>query len=209
MNFSTTPPYRPTMIRHRSKYADNSSRTSSESLDSDNGVKPTRSPNSTDVTRRSATGAAGGAAAGATRQATSGNGVPHSSQNLPRSEGVPHDEQARAPITAPHSGQNFAPARTDAPQAEHSPCTCRIPSILVDAVPPEGSTQTLPENSARQASPADLMPRCGLAWEWSSRQASTSPSLPADVALPGERCGFTWALPGRRLAGQQQVRAVR
>src|SRR6188472_3026000 len=124
MNFSTTPPYRPTMIRHRSKYADNSSRTSSESLDSDNGVKPTRSPNSTDVTRRSATGEA---STGRPAGASPANGVPHSAQNLPPSHGLPQVEQARNATPTPHDGQNFAPRRIVAPQAEHSPFTCRIP----------------------------------------------------------------------------------
>ena len=58
MNFSTSPPYRPITVRATPKYADSNSRTSSGSRDSDNGVKPTTSQNSTEQTRRSATGLA-------------------------------------------------------------------------------------------------------------------------------------------------------
>ena len=65
MNFSTTPPYRPTTIRATSKYRDSSSRTASGSRDSDNGVNPTRSQNKTEHTRRSATGLSPEAAAAA------------------------------------------------------------------------------------------------------------------------------------------------
>src|SRR5439155_9465237 len=56
MNFSTTPPYRPITVRATSKYRDSSSRTASGSRDSDSGVNPTTSQNSTEHTRRSATG---------------------------------------------------------------------------------------------------------------------------------------------------------
>ena len=60
MNFSTTPPYRLTTVRATAKYSDSSSRTASGSRDSDSGVKPTTSQNSTEHTRRSATGSAFG-----------------------------------------------------------------------------------------------------------------------------------------------------
>jgi hypothetical protein len=56
MNFSTTPPYRPTTVRATPKYSDSSSRTASGSRPSANGVKPATSQNSTEHTRRSATG---------------------------------------------------------------------------------------------------------------------------------------------------------
>jgi hypothetical protein len=55
--FSTTPPYRPATVRANAKYCDSSSRMASGSRASDNGVKPTTSQNSTEHTRRSATGA--------------------------------------------------------------------------------------------------------------------------------------------------------
>ena len=58
MNFSTTPPYRPTTVRATAKYSDSNSRTASGSRDSDNGVNPTTSQNNTEHTRRSATGPA-------------------------------------------------------------------------------------------------------------------------------------------------------
>ena len=57
MNFSTTPPYRPITVRATAKYCDSSSRTASGSRASDSGVNPTTSQNSTEHTRRSATGA--------------------------------------------------------------------------------------------------------------------------------------------------------
>ena len=57
MNFSTTPPYRPITVRATPKYCESSSRAASGSRDSDNRVNPTRSQNSTEHTRRSATGA--------------------------------------------------------------------------------------------------------------------------------------------------------
>jgi hypothetical protein len=63
MNFSTTPPYRPITVRATAKYSDSNSRTTSGSRDSDNCVNPTTSQNSTEHTRRSATGARPGPAA--------------------------------------------------------------------------------------------------------------------------------------------------
>ena len=56
MNFSTTPPYRVITVRATLKYCDSSSRTASGSRASDSGVNPTTSQNSTEHTRRSATG---------------------------------------------------------------------------------------------------------------------------------------------------------
>ena len=59
MNFSTVPPYRPMTSRGDLEVAGQSvSRTSSASRSSANGVKPTRSANRTDTSRRSAMGAA-------------------------------------------------------------------------------------------------------------------------------------------------------
>ena len=132
MNFSTTPPYRPITTRHCAKYVESSSRTSSASLLSDSGVKPTRSPNSTEVTRRSATGRSlpgpegafgeapsssapqlaaepaplgRGAAGGA---GTGRDGVPHSRQNLaPGGSGSAHAAQL---LTRPPLGRYRRPA---------------------------------------------------------------------------------------------------
>ena len=70
MNFSTTPPYRPITVRAASKYRDSSSRTASGSRASDNGVNPATSQNSTEHTRRSATGPAAAAAPGGADTAT-------------------------------------------------------------------------------------------------------------------------------------------
>ena len=70
MNFSTTPPYRPITVRAVSKYRDSSSRTASGSRASDNGVNPATSQNSTEHTRRSATGPAAAAAPGGDDTAT-------------------------------------------------------------------------------------------------------------------------------------------
>ena len=64
MNFSTTPPYRPITVRATAEVRDSSSRTASGSRDSDSGVNPTRSQNSTEHTRRSATGPLAAAADG-------------------------------------------------------------------------------------------------------------------------------------------------
>ena len=57
MNFSTVPPYSSIRRRQMSKYRERSSRTSSASRDSESGVNPTRSANSTETRRRSAAGA--------------------------------------------------------------------------------------------------------------------------------------------------------
>src|SRR3954447_11722483 len=103
-------------VRAVAKYRDSSSRTSSGSRDSDNVVNPTRSPNRTEVTRRSATraetslwrpfGGIGGTTA-------PGAGVPHSMQNLPVTA-APQPTQDAA-CGAPHSGQNFAVSGALAP----------------------------------------------------------------------------------------------
>jgi hypothetical protein len=58
------PPYRSITVRAITKYSLSSSRTASGSRDSDSGVNPTRSQNSTEHTRRSATGLAGAEAPG-------------------------------------------------------------------------------------------------------------------------------------------------
>ena len=65
MNFSTVPPYRPITVRATAKYCDSNSRTASGSRDSDSGVNPTTSQNSTEHTRRSATGPANSGSRGA------------------------------------------------------------------------------------------------------------------------------------------------
>jgi hypothetical protein len=65
MNFSTTPPYRPITVRASPKYSDSSSRTDSGSRASDSGVNPTKSQNSTEHTRRSATSSPATTACGA------------------------------------------------------------------------------------------------------------------------------------------------
>src|SRR4051794_34435411 len=99
-----------------SKYRDSSSRTSSASRDSDSGVKPTRSQNRTEHTRRSVTSAGERTASeetglsaplrAAAGLGTAANGVPHSPQNFcPASTAAPHDGQLAA-RPAPHSRQN-------------------------------------------------------------------------------------------------------
>src|SRR5689334_3209225 len=101
------------IIRAWSKYRESNSRTASGSRDSDSGVNPTRSQNSTEHTRRSATGRLAAAdAAGAPPSA-----VPHSLQNLPLTGLAPHAGQAVARL-APHSLQNL-PLTGLAPHAEH------------------------------------------------------------------------------------------
>src|ERR671930_1114507 len=94
-----------------SKYRESSSRTPSASRDSEIVVKPTRSANRTETSRRSATGAigAGGSPAGATSTASRASGEPHSPQNLAPGEfATPQDGQATA-SGLPHSAQNFRP----------------------------------------------------------------------------------------------------
>src|SRR5258706_3310755 len=108
-------------VRQVSKYFERSSRTSSESRDSDSVVKPTRSANSTDTRRRSAVGASTdeGASLGAADCAATGRsvtGVPHSPQKRsPAASGDPQLAHARA-IGAPHWTQNFLPAAFSVPQ---------------------------------------------------------------------------------------------
>ena len=125
MNFSITPPYRATTTRHCWKYTESNSRTSSESLLSDNGVNPTRSPNNTEVTRRSATGATdstvnGTSATTSDTTCAASNAAPHSGQNLPDPADTPHDRHTRGATRRPHSGQNFAPMGTSAAQCEQA-----------------------------------------------------------------------------------------
>src|SRR5439155_16653461 len=80
-------------------------------------VKPTRSTNRTETTRRSAAdGASRKVASRATGAPLSLSDAPHSRQNLrPRSLGVPHASQG-ALSTPPHSPQNFAAVSLAAPQ---------------------------------------------------------------------------------------------
>jgi len=112
MNFSTTPPYRPITVRATAKYSDSSSRTASGSRASDNGVNPTTSQNSTEHTRRSATGPSPGARTAPAPAAAPGPAgaapiaaCPHAWQNfLPGVIGAPHDGQP--PTGAPQSPQN-------------------------------------------------------------------------------------------------------
>src|SRR4051794_17008158 len=93
-------------VRAAAKYRDSSSRTSSGSRDSDSVVNPTRSPNSTEVTRRSAT--RGGALFwwGIGAAMTPGADVPHSAQNFPVTAAPQFTQEVAC--AAPHSGQNFA-----------------------------------------------------------------------------------------------------
>jgi hypothetical protein len=104
MNFSTVPPYRPMIVPATSKYSDSSSRTASGSRDSASGVNPTRSQNSTEHTRRSATGPPAAVTAPARTPAV-GNADPQAWQKRPPgTAGSPHDGH---PSTgAPHSTQN-------------------------------------------------------------------------------------------------------
>jgi hypothetical protein len=116
MNFSTVPPYRPITVRHWPKYRDRSSRTSSASRDSDSVVNPTRSPNSTEVTRRSAIGRSG-SGGGAT---PAPNTAPHWPQNRPPSSGAPQEaHSATRAIEPPQSRQNLRSADIDAAQCGH------------------------------------------------------------------------------------------
>ena len=76
-------------------------------------MKPTRSANSTETSRRSAAGGSLGGV-GASRRPS---GLPHSPQKrTPASFGAPHDGHARA-SGEPHSPQNLRPAVLSAPHA--------------------------------------------------------------------------------------------
>ena len=91
-----------------SKYRERSSRTSSASRVSDRGVKPTRSANSTDTTRRSVTASVIGGG-GAAEGAFSPRGVPHSLQKrASEAFGVPQEGHGWR-SGAPQLLQNFAP----------------------------------------------------------------------------------------------------
>jgi hypothetical protein len=110
MNFSTVPPYRVTIVRAVAKYRDSSSRTTSGSRDSDSVVKDTRSPNRTEVIRRSdVTAVPGVGGAGVASEPAFGAppaAVPHSAQNRPVT-GVPQEAQT-LPWGVPQDGQNLA-----------------------------------------------------------------------------------------------------
>src|ERR1700709_203344 len=99
--------------RHSSKYAVCRSCTSSWSRLSANAVKPTRSPNSTLVTRR-ATAGLPGVAVGVVEVAVA---TPHDQQNrAPGTRVSPQDEQFGEPCVAPQVKQNRAPSGSDSPQ---------------------------------------------------------------------------------------------
>src|SRR5262245_49230808 len=119
MTFSTTPPSRPITVRAISKYRDSSSRTASGSRDSDNGVNPTTSQNSTEHTRRSATGATEDEPAAAGEPgATTASACPHDGQNRsPGGTGSPHD--GHPPKGAPHAPQKRSASPRDAPHRGH------------------------------------------------------------------------------------------
>src|SRR5215469_16315325 len=102
MNFSTTPPYRLIITRAVSKYCDSISRTSSGSRDSASDVDPTRSQNSTEHTRRSATGVTPGEETAAVFSA-----APSCAAAPPTARECPHDPQKRLPAVtgSPQAGQ--------------------------------------------------------------------------------------------------------
>src|SRR5437763_5042208 len=97
-------------VRQVSKYRDRRSRTSSESRDSDRVVKPTRSANRTETSRRSAAGSLGGGWPMLGRRevaAVSPSAAPHSPKNFrPGGLGCPQTPQ-RLAMEAQHSPQNF------------------------------------------------------------------------------------------------------
>src|SRR3990172_10899963 len=149
------------IVLHVSKYFDRSSRTSSESRASESAVKPTRSANSTETSRRSETGAAtsprGPTELGA-GLAPGANGVPHSPQNFTVGGlSVPQLGQASA-SDVPHSPQNLRPPSFSAPHASQ-----RI------SYPPPGAKAT---QEARD-------PRCGYppsrTRQWKASDADSGP----------------------------------
>ena len=103
-----------------SKYRESSSRTSSASRDSESGVNPTRSANSTVTSRRSAAGASRTVAAAAPSRR-----LPHSPQKLTSgSLAAPQAGQLRA-SGVPQLPQNFRPAAFSAPQFAQSGIAAR------------------------------------------------------------------------------------
>ena len=182
MNFSTTPPYRPTTVRARSKYSDSSSRTASGSRASDNGVNPTRSQNSTEHTRRSATGPA---AAGAKTPglAATASAAPHSPQNFwPGELAVPHEAQTSA-SAAPHSPQNFWPEGLSAEHRGHI--------ILGEGYRSPAGTE--------KASKATGSLRAQVAREDCPGNRAAGPTPPAGTATP-TACSPIPSRPGSRPA---------
>src|SRR3954454_17365798 len=101
-------------VRAVAKYRDSSSRTASGSRDSDNVVNPTRSPNSTEVTRRSATRAEAMGCCGMAATEVDA-GVPHSAQNFPVIAAPQLEQDVDRGV--PHSGQNFAVSEVVAPHS--------------------------------------------------------------------------------------------
>src|SRR5690348_15692961 len=96
--------------RHASKYRESSSRTSSASRDSDNGVNPTRSAKRTETRRRSA--------AGFSRVATgasAASGVPQSPQNASSGSFTAPQLGHASASGDPHREQNFRPGRFSVP----------------------------------------------------------------------------------------------
>src|SRR3990172_4811967 len=155
--------------RARSKYRVRTSRTSSASRSSANGVKPTRAANRTETTRRSATAGAfrpapvlaGDAVATAAPSNVDGpvNGVAHWKQNLaPGGLVVPQDGQP-AIIAVPHSMQNFASGRFSVAQFEQ--ITWRLPQLSGRFV--EGHPEHTMSGRAREAVDQGTAERSGPA----------------------------------------------
>src|SRR4051794_10867303 len=106
-------------VRAVSKYRDSSSRTSSASRDSDKGVKPTRSANRTEQTRRSASGANAGWPAPDAGAVTVASTDPHSPQNFCAAPTGALQEGHVSARAVPHSWQNFPVAGLGAAHAGH------------------------------------------------------------------------------------------
>src|SRR2546422_5558493 len=104
--------------RAMSKYRVSSSRTSSESRDSDSAVKPTRSAKRTETRRRSVARSPASAVVDALKVEAEmpESGEPHSPQNFIQGVfGFAHEGQTTA-RERPHSPQNLRPASFSNPQ---------------------------------------------------------------------------------------------
>ena len=195
MNFSTTPPYRVITVRATPKYSDSSSRTASGSRASDRGVNPATSQNSTEQTRRSATGPAAAPAPGGAASVPDGAGgrpdswCPQERQNgFPGVTGSPHDgHRLRG---APQSWQNRSPSPWDAPHRGHVTTTHLYPR-------PAPGTCPAPATAAAHSRPAGEFP--GGAQNW----------LIPRVDAPNDPASLMRADSARNPAGQNSDHAQR
>src|SRR6266571_3898136 len=173
--------------RAMSKYRVSSSRTSSESRDSDSAVNPTRSAKSTETRRRSvarSVDAADGARPVVAERVPTWSapiGAPHSSQNLAcRRRALAQTGHVRT-RRSPHPSQNFASDRLSVPQFAQSTFS---PRRWTRIAAPKGTARLIcmKRRPNEQQPPAVTDERHGL---WGDNHEHPTPIPPASHRSDG------------------------